>query len=162
MKTQQPSTPIIISLFAIVLSLGLHSFNASAADMKDTTHAADSITIENPEVRSAAPGQMVTGAFMTLKNTSATDIDLTTAHSDIASATEIHESSMKDGMMQMEKVDKITIPANGSAELKPGGFHIMMMDLKTPLNSGEKTSITLTFSDESQKTVDATVVDVGD
>lgn len=142
-----------ITLLASMLALGLHACNAEAQN---------SISVSNPQVRSTAAGQRVTGAFMLLKNATAADIDLTAAKSDIASMTEIHESSMKNGMMEMNQVDKITIPAHGTAELKPGGFHIMLMGLKQQLSQGEKTSITLTFSDNSQQTIEASVVDVNE
>lgn len=142
-----------IALLTSMLALGLQACNAEAQN---------SITVENPQVRSTAAGQKVTGAFMVLKNTTATDIDLTTAKSDIASMTEIHESSMRNGMMEMNQVDKVTIPANGSAELKPGGFHIMLMGLNKQLNQGDKTALTLTFSDNSQQTIEASVVDVSE
>jgi hypothetical protein len=155
-----PSRLQIFALFLLALWLSLHATNARAADTKSMTNA-DNITIETPEARSTAPGQKVTGAFMLLKNNSTTDIDLTAANATAANVTEIHKSSMKDGMMQMEQVEKITVPANGSAELKPGSFHIMLIDLKNTLTSGEKTSITLTFADGSQTTVEAVIVDVG-
>ncbi len=161
MKRLQSTRLRILSPLALALSIGFISIgNVNADETKPASTAADSITIETPEVRSTPPGQMVSGAFMTLKNTSATDIELIAAQSDIAKVTEIHESGMKDGMMFMNKVEKISVPANSATELKPGSFHIMLIDLKNPLTSGEKASITLTFADNSQKTVEAAVVDV--
>ena len=160
MKRLQSVRLRILSPLALALSLGFSSGNVNADDTKPASTAADSITVETPEVRSTPPGQKITGAFMTLKNTSATDIELIAAQSEIADVTEIHESGMKDGMMFMNKVEKISVPANGTAELKPGGFHIMLIDLKNPLTSGDKANITLTFSDNSQKAVEAAVVDV--
>lgn len=160
MKRLQSVSLSILSPLALALSLGFSIGNVNADDTKPASTAADSITVESPEVRSTPPGQKITGAFMTLKNTSATDIELIAAQSEIADVTEIHESGMKDGMMFMNKVEKISVPANGTAELKPGGFHIMLIDLKNPLANGEKANITLTFSDNSQKTVEAAVVDV--
>lgn len=160
MKRLQSVSLRILSPLALALSLGFSIGNVNADDTKPASTAADSITVESPEVRSTPPGQKITGAFMTLKNTSATDIELIAAQSEIADVTEIHESGMKDGMMFMNKVEKISVPANGTAELKPGGFHIMLIDLKNPLPNGEKANITLTFSDNSQKTVEAAVVDV--
>jgi copper(I)-binding protein len=160
MKRQQSASLRILSILALAFSLGLSTGNVNADDTKPASTSADNITVEIPEVRSTPPGQKITGAFMTLKNTSATDIKLVAAQAEIANVTEIHESGMKDGVMYMNKVENISVPANGSVELKPGGFHIMLIDLKNPLTSGEKANLTLTFSDNSQKTVEAAVVDV--
>jgi copper(I)-binding protein len=60
--------------------------------------------------------------------------------------------------MQMRKVEAIDIKAKGEAVLKPGGLHVMLIDLKAPMKEGETVPITLTFDDGSSKKVDAKVV----
>ena len=94
---------------------------------------------------------------MTLVNNSATAYALTSVSSSGASMVEIHETSMNGDMMRMRKVSHIDIPANGSAELKPGSYHIMLMGLEKELKAGTTETLTLTFSDDSQKTVEALV-----
>ena len=112
------------------------------------------VEVENAFVRATPPGHKVTGAFMTLKNRTMEDIALIKADSAVAKTTEIHETSMKDGVMQMNQIDKITIPAEGSVELKPGGLHLMLIGLKKDLNESDKVTLELTFSDQSTQLVD--------
>ena len=120
-------------------------------------NAAESITITNAIIRATAPGQKVSGAFMILENTSETPYSLTSASFDAAGMVEIHETSEQGGLMRMRQVMQIDIPANGSVELKPGGYHIMLMGLEKALTAGTTETLTLVFSDNSQKTVAASV-----
>ena len=94
---------------------------------------------------------------MTLVNNSTTAYILTSVSFSGASTVEIHESSMVEGRMRMRKVSHVDIPANGSAELKPGSYHIMLIGLEKEMRAGTTESLTLTFSDDSQKTVEALV-----
>ena len=127
-----------------------------------STTAAELITVSQPRIRATAPGQTVSGAFMTLVNNSATAYALTSVSFSGASVVEIHETSMNDDMMRMRKVSQIDIPANGSAELKPGGYHIMLIGLEKELKADTTETLTLTFSDDSQKTVEALVGTLGE
>lgn len=122
-----------------------------------SANAAGLITVNKPWIRATAPGQTVSGAFMTLVNNSATPYALTSVGFSGASTVEIHETSMADGMMRMRKLSHIDIPANGSAELKPGSYHIMLIGLEKEMKAGTDETLTLTFSDDSQKTVEALV-----
>lgn len=126
-----------------------------------TNSVETSVSIENPVVRSTPPGQKVTGAFMVLKNNTSTGIDLIEASSPVAKVTEIHETSMQDGVMKMNHVGQIAIPANGQTELKPGGLHVMLMDLKEQLKEGEFIKLELKFSDQSTQTLDVPIVKAG-
>lgn len=119
--------------------------------------AAEVITVSKPWIRATAPGQTVSGAFMTLVNNSSTAYALTSVSYSGASTVEIHETSMADGRMRMRKVGRVDIPANGSAELKPGSFHIMLIGLEKDMQVGAIETMTLTFSDDSQKTVEVPV-----
>lgn len=121
------------------------------------SYAAEIITVANPWIRATAPGQTVSGAFMTLVNQSATAYALSAVSFSGADTVEIHETSMADGMMRMRQVSQIDIPANGSAELKPGSYHIMLIGLDRELQAGTTESLTLTFSDDSHKTIEARV-----
>ncbi len=124
-----------------------------------TTDAATAISVDNPRIRVTPPGLMVTGAFMTLKNNADTPYALVAASSDIAAVTEIHQTQMQGEVMQMQQVEKIEVAAGEKTELRPGGFHIMLMQLKKPVAAGDKIPITLIFSDHSQKTVEAVAAD---
>ena len=119
--------------------------------------AADLVTVTGPWIRATAPGQTVSGAFMTLVNGSETAYALNSVGFSGASMVEIHETSMQEGVMRMRKLSQIDIPANGSVELKPGSYHIMLIGLEKDLKAGMTEILTLTFSDGSQKTVEAMI-----
>lgn len=94
-------------------------------------------------VRATVPNQQATGAFMQL--VSKKDTTLVSARSDVAGVVEVHEMKMENDVMRMRAVDGLTLPANQPVELKSGGYHLMMMDLKKQLKVGTEVQITLTF-----------------
>lgn len=118
---------------------------------------AKGISANDPYVREVPPGQMNSATFLTLKNDSNKEIALVKATSDVAKNVELHEHVHMDGMMQMRQVQKITIPANGITELKPGGYHIMLIGLTRKIKSGDIVDLTLEFDDGSKKDLKATV-----
>ena len=99
---------------------------------------------------------------MTLANASSTPYALTSVSFNAAGMVELHETSMNGKMMQMRRISQIDIPANGSVELKPGSYHVMLMGLDKGLTAGTTETLTLTFSDNSQKTVEASVSDLSE
>jgi copper(I)-binding protein len=111
--------------------------------------AAAQVVVTDPWVRGTVAGQKATGAFMQLK--SATDAGLVGAASPVAGIVEVHEMKMEGGMMKMNAVDRLPLPAGKTVELKPGGYHVMLMDLKQPLKEGETVPVTLTFEDKAGK-----------
>ncbi len=119
--------------------------------------AADNISVSNPYVRAVPPGQPNSAAFLVLKNADSADHSLVKADSPAASVVELHTHVQEGGMMKMRPVEKIDVKAGSEAVLQPGGLHIMMMDLKKPLNPGDNVPITLTFEDGSSKSIDAPV-----
>jgi len=119
--------------------------------------AADNVTAVDPYVRLAPPGQMVTGAFVVLKNNDDKDHKVVKADNPASKVTELHTHTMEGGMMKMRPVKDIEIKAKGETALKPGGLHIMMIDLKQPLKEGENVAISVTFEDGSSKKFDAPV-----
>lgn len=118
---------------------------------------ADQISIIDPYVRLAPPGTKTTGAFMTIKNASDKDIQIVKADSPAAHATELHNHINDSGIMRMRQVREIALPAKGEAVLKPGGYHVMLIDMKAPLKEGDKVAITLGFSDGGTKTIEVPV-----
>jgi copper(I)-binding protein len=107
------------------------------------------VRVENAWVRATVPSQKATGAFMKL--TAAANASLVGVASPAAPLVELHESSMQGGVMQMRAVPRIVLPANKSVELKPGGYHVMLMGVTTPLNAGGTVPLTLTFEDAAGK-----------
>jgi copper(I)-binding protein len=119
--------------------------------------AADSIVVQDPYVRLAPPGAPTTAAFMVLKNTGDKDVTLVKADNPASKTTELHGHINDGGVMRMRPVAAVDIKAKGEAALKPGGLHLMMIDLKAPLKDGDKVTITLGFGDGSSKQVEAPV-----
>lgn len=106
------------------------------------------IVVAKPWVRSTVPGQSVAGAFMKIE--SGTPVALVGASSPAAGRVEIHESSMEGGVMRMRPVARINVAPGKPVELKPGGYHIMMMDIVKPLAAGGSVPLRLTFERAGQ------------
>jgi len=104
------------------------------------------VQVQNAWARATVKGQMATGAFMTLKADHGAR--LVGASSPVAGVAQIHEMKMDAGVMKMAEVQGgLDLPAGKAVELKPGGYHVMLMDLKQPLEKGSTVPLTLTFKD---------------
>jgi len=121
----------------------------AAASLTLTASASAQVTVTDPWVRGTVAGQKATGAFMQLK--SPADAALVAAASPVAKIVEIHEMKMEGGMMKMSAIEKLALPAGKAVELKPGSYHVMLMDLVQPLKEGETVPLKLTFEDKAGK-----------
>lgn len=99
------------------------------------------VSVADAWVRGTVASQMGTGAFM--KITATESARLVGASSPVASVVEIHEMALVDNVMRMRALDALDLPAGRTVELKPGGFHVMLMDLKRSLKEGETVPVTL-------------------
>jgi copper(I)-binding protein len=95
--------------------------------------------------------------YMTLTNSGSQVEALVSASSDAAQTVELHEVKNDGGVMKMRPVKSIPVPAKGKVELKPGGYHIMLLDLKRDLKAGEKVAVTLKFEHGGEMQVEAAV-----
>ena len=111
--------------------------------------AADSVKVYDAWVRDTVPGAMVSAAYMRIKSDA--PVKLVKAESSVAGVTEIHKMEMKDGIMKMQAVDAIEVVPGKVVDLKPGGYHIMLMMLKDQIKAGAKVPLTLTFEDAGKK-----------
>ncbi|MCW9014541.1 MAG: copper chaperone PCu(A)C [Gammaproteobacteria bacterium] len=123
----------------------------------NATTASDSISISNPYARAVPPGQPNSAVFMQLTNTSKTSQAIVNATSNASKIVELHTHTHENGMMKMRRIEKIDIPATGNTILKPGGLHIMLIQLHKDLKPGQNISVTLEFQDGSKTTVQAPV-----
>jgi len=105
--------------------------------------AAETLQIREGYVREMPPGQSTSAAFMKLINTGNRPIAIVAATSDGAGQAEIHRHRQVNGMMQMEHVMRLEIPAHGQQVFAPGGYHLMLINLKHSFHAGEKIDITL-------------------
>lgn len=130
---------ILLAVLAAVLAGGV-CLGARA----QTVQAGD-IRIENPWAR-ATPGQSRVGAaYFTIREVGRHPDRLLGVSSPLAGRGELHTHRSEGGVMQMRQVQAVDIPSGGSVELQPGGFHVMLMDLKQPLREGEPFVLTLEF-----------------
>lgn len=125
------------------LTLGL------CATVALSTPALAQVTVKDPWVRATVPQQKASGAFMQV--TAAKDGRLVEARSPVANVVEIHEMSLQDGIMRMRAIAGLDLPAGRTVELKPGGYHVMLMDLKQQLKAGDTVPITLVVEDKDRK-----------
>jgi copper(I)-binding protein len=124
---------------AVILLMVLAGACASAP----SASSGAGITASDVWARAAATGN--SAAYMILRNNGAAADRLIKAESDVAGTVELHKTTMEGGMMKMAPVDGIEIPAQGQAELKPGGLHVMLIGLKRELKAGEKFKLKLHF-----------------
>ncbi len=109
--------------------------------------AADAVSVSKPWGRATVPGQSVAGAYMDL--TAKANATLVEAASPVAARTELHTMSMDGGVMKMRRLEKLDLPAGKTVNLKPGGDHVMLIDIKRELKAGERVPLTLTVQDPS-------------
>ena len=102
------------------------------------------LTASGAWVRVPVPGRTVTAAFVVLENPGASAVQSVGATSDAAGIVEMHEMVRSGDMMKMAPVKSIAVPAKGKVELKPGGLHLMLFELKKPLKEGETVNLALT------------------
>lgn len=106
-------------------------------------------TVKDPWARATVAQQKASGAFMQLQ--SAKGGRLLSASSPVAGVVEIHEMAMDGNVMRMRAVPSLDLPAGKAVDLKPGGHHVMLMDLKKPLNAGDTIPITLVVESAGQR-----------
>jgi copper(I)-binding protein len=107
------------------------------------------VTAKDAWVRGTVPAQTSTGAFLTL--TSTTDAKVLSASSPVASMVELHQSTRHGGVNHMEAVASLALPAGKAVQLKPGGYHVMLMGLSKPLAPGETVPLTFTIEEKGGK-----------
>ncbi len=107
------------------------------------------VKVEDAWVRGTVAQQKATGAFMRL--TAAQPVRLVAAQSPVAGVVEIHEMAMVNDVMKMRAIEGLDLPAGQAVELKPGGHHVMLMDLKAPIANDTPVPLTLVFEDAQRK-----------
>ncbi|MEN3349596.1 MAG: periplasmic copper chaperone [Bradyrhizobium sp.] len=139
------------------LTAALVSTSARAEDVK-----AGDLVITQAWTRATPSGAKIGGGYLTIENKGTTPDRLVSGSGDVAGRMEIHEMSMDNGVMKMRPLDKgLTIEPGKTVKLAPGGFHLMMFDLKNPLKQGDKVPVTLQFEKAGKVTVSLDVQSVG-
>jgi len=120
---------------AIALGLGAATAFAQGAP----------VAADGAWARATVQGQKSSGAFVKL--TAREALQLVGAASPVAGVVEIHEMKMEGDVMRMRAISALTLPAGQAVELKPGGYHVMLMDLRAPLAPNTQIPLTLRFKD---------------
>jgi periplasmic copper chaperone A len=120
----------------LLSALALFSFSAALAQPAP-------VQAEAAWARATVPGQQATGAFVKL--TARESLQLVGAASPVAGVVEIHEMRMENDIMRMRAIPALDLPAGRTVELKPGGYHVMLMDLRQPLAAQSQVPLTLVF-----------------
>jgi periplasmic copper chaperone A len=144
----------------MLLSLVAASALSGAAGALD--YKVGALEIENPWSRAVPKGAKVAAGYMKIKNTGAEPDRLMGGATPVAGRFEIHEMSMDNGVMKMRPLSSgLEIKPGETVELKPSSFHIMMMDLKQPIQKGKPFKVSLRFEKAGEVDVDFAVEAVG-
>jgi copper(I)-binding protein len=119
------------------------------------------ITVSHPWARATPGGVTVGGAYFEVKAAPGPGDRLIGARSAAAGSMEVHSHSIENGVAKMRRVDGLPIKGGESVVLKPGGYHVMLLDLKKPLKEGDLLKFTLSFEKAGDIEVEATVEPIG-
>jgi len=107
------------------------------------------VAVKDPWIRATVPQQKATGAFMQIS--APQDTRLVEAKSPVAGVVEIHEMKMENNVMKMRAIPGLDVPAGKAVDLKPGGYHVMLMELKEQMKDGASVPVTLVFEGKDKK-----------
>jgi periplasmic copper chaperone A len=148
------SYPRFLATALVALSLLAH---ASAAEFR-----AGSIEVDNPWLRATPRGASVAGGYMKISNKGSLPDRLIGGSTAVAGRFEVHQMLMDQGVAKMRPIEGgLEIKPGDTVELKPGSLHVMFMDLKQPLEKGQKIKGTLEFEKAGKIDIEYTVEAVG-
>jgi copper(I)-binding protein len=143
-------------LAALLLAGAFGSLAASAHD-----YALKSLKIDHPFARATPPGARVAGVFVAVENTGTQSDRLLSVSTPMAGVAELHEMWVDAGVMRMRDVAALEVRPGEKVQLKPGGYHVMLSELKQPLKVGDKFPLTLKFQNAGAVEVSVWVEEMG-
>jgi len=147
----------VLQFFALAALLALLGAPARAQEVK-----AGDLVITQAWSRATPGGAKIAGGYLTIENKGAAPDRLISGAGDIAGKVEIHEMAMNNGVMTMRPLDKgLVIEPGKTVKLAPGGYHLMLMDLKQPFKQGDKVPVTLEFEKAGKVALSLDVQGVG-
>lgn len=147
----------IVTYLLVVLATCVVGSMARAEDVK-----AGDLVISQAWSRATPNGAKIGAGYFTIENKGTTADKLIGVSGDISGKIEVHEMSMNNGVMKMRSVDGgLAIDPGKTVKLAPGGYHLMIMDLKNPLKQGDKVPLTLSFEKAGKVAVTLDVQGVG-
>jgi periplasmic copper chaperone A len=155
MQVRMFSLASVVSAIIAVCLLALPCARAEDVKVGD-------LVITQAWSRATPGGARTGGGYLTIENKGAASDRLIGGSADVAGKIEVHEMAMNNGVMTMRPLDKgLTIEPGKTVKLAPGGYHLMMSDLKSPLKRGDKLPVTLEFEKAGKVTVSLDVQGVG-
>jgi len=115
------------------------------------------VTVTGAWVRAAAVAGQTTAAYFTIANATTIGDALLSVSTPAAGMAQIHETTMSSGMMGMHEVPRVDVPAGGTVQFAPGGYHVMLMSLAAPLDAGASVELTLAFEHAGKVVIKAEV-----
>lgn len=134
---------VVILATALLLAAGAHAHQFSVG----------ALVINHPWARPTASGMPTGAAYLSITNHGAREDTLLRAHSPAATRVEFHRTSFEAGMAKMRPANGLVIEPGGTLTAAPGGLHLMLVDLKSPLVNGATVPLMLTFKDAGEVTV---------
>ena len=151
------SAPIARAIACAAMLVYFLAAPARAEEVK-----AGDLVITQAWSRATPGGAKIAGGYLTIENKGSAPDRLIGGTGEVAGKIEVHEMSMKDGVMTMRFLDKgLAIEPGKTVKLAPGGYHLMMLDLKSPLKQGDKVPVTLEFEKAGKVTLSLDVQGVG-
>jgi copper(I)-binding protein len=139
------------------LAITLFTASARAEDVR-----AGDLVISQAWSRATPSGAKIAGGYLTIENKGTAPDRLVSGAGDVAARVELHEMAMDNGVMKMRPLDKgLTIEPGKTVKFAPGGYHLMLMDIKQPLKQGDKVPVTLQFEKAGKVTLSLDVQGVG-
>src|SRR5947208_9282849 len=147
-----PNSLTVVALVSFLFAAPVRAEEVKAGDL----------VITQAWSRATPGGAKIAGGYLTIENKGSAPDRLIGGTGEVAGKIEVHEMSMKDGVMTMRFLDKgLAIEPGKTVKLAPGGYHLMMLDLKSPLKQGDKVPVTLEFETAGKVTLSLDVQGVG-
>jgi copper(I)-binding protein len=124
-------------------------------------YSSKGVTVVHPWARATPGGARVGGVYFEMKAARGHADRLIAARTAAAGSAELHKDAVENGIAKMRRVDAIPLRAGASFVLKPGGYHVMLMDLVGPLKEGDLLKLTLVFEKAGEIEVEATIEPIG-
>src|ERR1700730_8519475 len=157
----QIKRPALISFTRAIARVTVLGYFLAAPALAEEVKAGD-LVITQAWSRATPGGAKIGGGYLTIENKGSAPDRLTGGSADIAGKLEVHEMAMNNGVMTMRPLDKgLTIEPGKTVKLAPGGYNLMMSDLKSPIKRGDKLPVTLEFEKAGKVTVSLDVQGVG-
>ena len=159
MKSQYIGFAVLALLVVggLVIAKVVGNPSSPAPQMADASVTIGEITLSDAWIAAPIADQPRTAGYLTIRNEGGTDERLTGVSTPAAAMSHLHRTAIEDSVSRMESVDAVIIPAHGEVSFAPGGLHLMLMGLTEPLSEGQTVTVTLSFLDAGDITIEAPV-----